>query len=102
MRDIFKNLSVKSKYPLNRGPLNRGFLTLEKPRKIKDLTLLPLRFRYLLNKGATKLGFHCNNNKNDIDNNNNNDNNNNDNNNNNNKQIRRIDIPRLPLNDIFR
>ena len=33
MRDIFKNLSLKSKYPLNRGSLNRGFLTLKKPEK---------------------------------------------------------------------
>ena len=31
IRDIFKNLSLKSEYPLDRGSLNRGFLTLEKP-----------------------------------------------------------------------
>ena len=33
IRDIFKNLSLKSEYPLKRGSLNRGFLTLGKPEK---------------------------------------------------------------------
>ena len=59
LRDIFKNLSLKSEYPLNRGSLNRGFLTLEKPEKIRDQTVLSLKCGYPLNRGATKVGFHC-------------------------------------------
>ena len=59
IRDIFKNLSLKSEYPLNRGSLNRGFLTLEKPEKIWDQTVLSLKCGYPLNRGATKVGFHC-------------------------------------------
>ena len=58
IRDIFKNLSLKSEYPLNRGSLNRGFLTLEKPEKIRDQTVLSLKCGYPLNRGATKVGFH--------------------------------------------
>ena len=58
IRDIFKNLSLKSKYPLNRGSLNRGFLTLEKPEKFWDQTVLSLKCGYPLNRGATKVGFH--------------------------------------------
>ena len=58
-RDIFKNLSLKSEYPLNRGSLNRGFLKLEKPEKIWDQTVLSLKCGYPLNRGATKVGFHC-------------------------------------------
>ena len=59
IRDIFKNLSLKSEYPLNRGSLNRGFLTLEKPEKFWDQTVLSLKCGYPLNRGATKVGFHC-------------------------------------------
>ena len=59
IRDIFKNLSLKSDYPLNRSSLNRGFLTLEKPEKIWDQTVLSLKCGYPLNRGATKVGFHC-------------------------------------------
>ena len=59
LRDIFKYLSLKSEYPLKRGPLNRGFLTLEKPEKIWDQTLLSLKCGYPLNRNATKMGFHC-------------------------------------------
>ena len=59
IRDIFKNLSLKSKYPLDRGSLNRGFLILEKPEKIQGQTVLSLKCGYPLNRGATKVGFHC-------------------------------------------
>ena len=52
-------MSLKSEYPLNRGSLYRGFLTLEKPEKIWDQTVLSLKCGYPLNRGATKVGFHC-------------------------------------------
>ena len=44
---------------LNRGSLNGGFSTLEKPEKIWDQTVLSLKCGYPLNRGATKVGFHC-------------------------------------------
>ena len=59
IRDIFKNLSLKSEYPLNRGSLNRGFLTLKKPEKNRDKTMLSLKCGYPLNRGATWVRFHC-------------------------------------------
>ena len=52
-------MSLKSEYPLNRGYLYRGFLTLEKPEKLRDQTVLSLKCGYPLNRGATKVGFHC-------------------------------------------
>ena len=59
MRDFFQNFSLKSKYPLDRGSLNRGFLIVEKPEKIWDQTVLSPKCGYPLNRGATKVGFHC-------------------------------------------
>ena len=52
-------MSLKSEYPLDRGSLNRGFLTLDKPEKIRDQPVLSLKYGYPLNRGATKVGFHC-------------------------------------------
>ena len=49
MRDIFRNLSLKSEYPLNRGSLNRCFLTLEKSKKNWDQTVLSVKCGYPLN-----------------------------------------------------
>ena len=58
-KSFFENWFLKSEYPLNRDSLNKGFLTLKKPKKIWDQTVLSPKCGYPLNRGATKVGFHC-------------------------------------------
>ena len=54
-----KNSVVKCGCPLEAGPLNREFLTLQKSKKVWDQSNVFHKCGMPLNRGAETMGFHC-------------------------------------------